>query len=353
MTKDRSILISNIYYMLSYAYQNLQQSNYDEIKTEYFDNIQDLFAAILAKGMMAQLKQGLSREYIEKQDAIPTLRGRIDLMGSMQLIMHNDLKLSCCYDELSENHYMNKILKTTAKCLICDGGVRRKNKDVLKKAVLFFSDVDALEPSAVDWHCLHYNRNNASYRMLMNICYLVLHELLLTTDDGKQKLANFLDDQQMSRLYEKFILEYYKKHHYRYQPASKQIKWDTKGAMDFLPNMQSDIMLSDNTSKRKLIIDAKYYGRITQMQHETEKIRSDNLYQIFAYVKNEDRGHTGLIEGLLLYAKTDEVISINQNYMIGGNIIGVRTLDLNMSFASIRKQLDNIAEDWIQRESVS
>jgi 5-methylcytosine-specific restriction enzyme subunit McrC len=35
--------------------------------------------------------------------------------------------------------------------------------------------------------------------------------LLLTTEDGAAKMAQFLDDQQMHRLYEKFVREYYKK----------------------------------------------------------------------------------------------------------------------------------------------
>ena len=49
MIKDKSIFIKNIYYMLSYAFQVLKQSNYDEIASEKFEQAQDLFAAILAQ----------------------------------------------------------------------------------------------------------------------------------------------------------------------------------------------------------------------------------------------------------------------------------------------------------------
>ena len=37
--------------MLSYAFQVLKQSNYDDVASEKFDQVQDLFAAILAKGV--------------------------------------------------------------------------------------------------------------------------------------------------------------------------------------------------------------------------------------------------------------------------------------------------------------
>ena len=50
--------------MLTYAFQVLRQTNYEEINGESFDNIQNLFAAILSKGLAQQLKQGLYREYI-------------------------------------------------------------------------------------------------------------------------------------------------------------------------------------------------------------------------------------------------------------------------------------------------
>ena len=57
MTKDKTILISNIYHMLSYAFQTLNQENYEEVAVESFDEMYDLLAAILAKGIGIQLKQ--------------------------------------------------------------------------------------------------------------------------------------------------------------------------------------------------------------------------------------------------------------------------------------------------------
>lgn len=62
MTKYKLIFIKNIYYMLSYAFTTLKQSVYENIEKESFDNIHNLFAAILAKGIGLQLKQGLYRK---------------------------------------------------------------------------------------------------------------------------------------------------------------------------------------------------------------------------------------------------------------------------------------------------
>ena len=51
MTIDKGIFIRNIYYMLTYAFQELKQNNYEEIAGEEFDEIHDLFAEILLRGI--------------------------------------------------------------------------------------------------------------------------------------------------------------------------------------------------------------------------------------------------------------------------------------------------------------
>ncbi len=46
-----------------------------------------------------------------------------------------------------------------------------------------------------------------------------------------------------------------------------------------------------------------------------------------------------------MYAKTDESIDLNKDYIIGGNRISVKTLDLNTDFSDIEKQLNEIVEE--------
>ena len=71
--------------MLTYAFQVLRQSNYEEIDHEEFDNIHDLFSAILSRGLAQQLKQGLYREYVSTSQDLTTLRGKIDVTASIKL----------------------------------------------------------------------------------------------------------------------------------------------------------------------------------------------------------------------------------------------------------------------------
>ena len=83
MTIDKGIFIRNIYYMLTYAFQELKQNNYEEIAGEEFEEIHDLFAEILLRGISFQLKQGLHKEYISCHGSLSTLKGKLDICGTV------------------------------------------------------------------------------------------------------------------------------------------------------------------------------------------------------------------------------------------------------------------------------
>lgn len=350
MTNDKGIFIKNIYYMLSYAFQVLKQSNYENIASEEFEMVQDLFAAILAKGVAQQLKQGLYREYVTKHEDLSVMRGKLDMPGTIRNRTQRKQKLACEFDELSEDNLYNRILKTTMHYLIRDNGVAADRKAALNKVLVFFDGVGLLEPSRIAWGMLHYQRSNKNYEMLLNICYFVLEGMLQTTENGEYKMVAF-SDEHMARLYEKFILEYYRQNRSDLtEVKAAQVKWDLLGENNdsmirFLPVMQTDIYLRKDD--RILIIDAKYYGRTLQQQFDKYTLHSGNIYQIFTYVKNQDKGNTGSVAGLLLYAKTEEAITPDCIFNIGGNQIGAKTLDLNTDFRVISAQLDKIAADFL------
>lgn len=186
--------------------------------------------------------------------------------------------------------------------------------------------------------------------MLVSLCQLVLGGMLLTTDKGEYRLASFLKPEQMERLYERFLLEYYIKEHPEIHASASRIPWaldDGYGTM--LPTMWSDITLASHAGDRVLIIDAKYYASTTQSYYNAHTLHSGNMYQIFTYVKNKeasfgDRPHT--VAGMLLYARTVEEIQPDLPYQMSGNQISVHTLDLNQRFPEIATQLDRIAEEY-------
>lgn len=341
------IRIKNIYYMLSYAFQILNEQGYKQVATEEFENVAELCSAILIKGILSQIKRGLGKEYVLQTESLSTLRGKIDISASIKEQSILRKHLVCNYDEFSINAYMNRIIRTTMDVLI-KSDINKERKKQLRKLLIYFSEVEPLNRESINWK-LQFNRNNQTYQMLISICYLILKGLLQTNTDGSTKLMDFLYEQRMYRLYEKFILEYYKKEHKELELSTSQIPWNTDdGYIEMFPVMQSDIILKKG--KQTLIIDAKYYSHTTQKHYDVNTLHSGNLYQIFTYVKNLDTHNTGDISGMLLYAKTDEIVLPNNTYSMSGNVISVKTLDLDCEFLDIKKQLDSISFSYFGRE---
>jgi 5-methylcytosine-specific restriction enzyme subunit McrC len=342
------IKIKNIYYMLAYAYQTLNESGFSSVANEEFDHIHDLMAAILIKGVTHQVKRGLHKDYQNQVETLSHLRGKIDLSESIKQQTIMKRQMVCRYDEFVADTFFNQILKTTLWYLRQYGELKVENKKAIRQLLFHFEMVTVIQPKSIKWGFLKFHRNNASYKVLTYICRLVLQGLLISTEEGKNRMANYIDDQSIHRLYEKFVLGYYQKEHPQLHPRPAYVKWNIdNGIMDFLPAMKTDISLTKG--EKTLIIDTKFYSDSmqTNRQYNTITHRSSNLYQLYTYVKNADSERSGDISGVLLYAKTDEELTPNHNYVMGGNRISVLSLDLNKEFYEIRKQLDDLVEEFL------
>lgn len=338
------IPIKNIYYMLSYAFQVLSEKSYERLGTEEFDNINELFAEILIISISRQIKRGLEKDYIENTDELPTIKGKIELTQSIASLRNK--RVVCSYDNFTVDSYKNQIIKSTMQLLLKRAKLSKNRRKKLKRLYLYFKDVNLIDLNTVNWN-IQYNKNNQTYRMIIEICYLTSKGLLQNHSEGKTKLIDFYES-NMPRLYEKFILEYYKREYGNIKAESSQIKWQLDDEIDTnLPIMQTDITLTKDY--KTVIIDAKYYTHSMQEHYNIKTVHSGNLYQIFTYVKNKEAELSNQkheVSGILLYAKTDEEKQPDYTYSMSGNRISAKTLDLNQDFDMIKKQLDSIVEEY-------
>lgn len=332
-----------MYQMLAYAFQALREESYTHLSAEPFENIHSLFAAILERGISIQIKRGLCREYVPHQDVVCSPRGKIYFAASVK--ERRTRRLACGFDEFTENIVMNRILKTCLeKLLRLSSDLRSGQTAALRRLLHYFSTIDTIEAREIPWQTLSWHRHNAAYALLMHICKLLLQGLLQSEASGKLRMARWLDEQHMHRLYEKFILAYFQREHPALSARSSKISWVLdEGCPDHLPAMQTDVVLF--SGKRRLVIDAKYYARAMQGNPQYEKLtfHSHNLYQIYAYVKNMAATYPEAVSGLLLYARTRDNHAPNADYLMGGNTISVRSLDLAADWQSIKRQLDSVA----------
>jgi 5-methylcytosine-specific restriction enzyme subunit McrC len=119
--------------MLTYAFTNLNQSNYSKIESENFENIFDMMAEIISIGVSQQIKHGLYKTYNPQNDNMHFLKGKLDLDGTIKNRINHNIKLGCDFDELNENNLLNQIIKTTLVHLLKHRDVKKERKCILKK----------------------------------------------------------------------------------------------------------------------------------------------------------------------------------------------------------------------------
>lgn len=342
----------NIYHMLAYAFSVLGEGRFRACDTEDFDNGAELCAAILEKGMSSLVRQGLGRDYRERTEHIAGVRGKIEVTGTMKQQALLRQQAVCTFDDFTVDSPMNRIIKSTITQLT-RSDIRSEQKVSLRRLLFYFTGVHDVDLKTVDWR-LYFDRSSRMYRMVIGVCKLVAEGLLQTQGDGSTHMRDFFDKKAMSSLYERFLREYFRKEHPGLNARASRINWALDdGYSQDLPTMRSDVTLS--CGERTLIIDAKYYEHTMQSYYSKTTVRSANLYQLFTYVKNKEAdlrrsGTTHEVSGLLLYAGTDEELQPNGTYLMSGNRISVRTLDLDKPFETIRASLDDIVVEHFTNE---
>lgn len=342
MSNQRRIPIKNIYFLLCYALEIVEECNLRLSDPDDCDSQQELLARLIQKEVELQLKQGLYCTYQGRYENLPTVRGRIVMSSTIQTLCSCTHKIGCNFDELSINNIYNQIVKTTIYLLLNSDTVKKETKSALRKLIPKLSEVSLCNPKIIPWDTLRFDQSNRRYRVLLKLCRLVIQGLLIDDKKDGEQLSSQLSEGVMHKVYEKFILNYYKYHYPELMPEASQVHWNLTDTTwsDYLPTMKTDAVL---TGISKLIIDAKYYKKAYQYNFGTPKFYSNNMYQIYTYVKNESESSDRNVAGMLLYARTQDEPILQEAFRLGGTWFYVRTLDLDLSTDDIRRQLDEIA----------
>lgn len=337
--------IRNVHVMMAYAFQAIQKGTVHQVTTEAFDHLHDLVAEILARGVGAQIKRGLHHDYRRQREELGTIRGRVHVTESITARSLAKGRLVCEFDEYVSDTPHNRALKSVIVLLIRHGELQKERRFRLRRLLNHLDEVTLIAPGEINWSSLTYQRSNAEYRLLLGTCELVVRGLIPTNEPGHGALAAWFSDDQMSSLYERFLLEYYRFHHPDLTPAGSYVDWDVDPEVSLgveqLPAMRTDVTLRSGT--RTLIIDAKFYGKSMQTNRWGKStVHSGNLYQVLSYTKNADVLRDGSVSGLLLYARTSADQQPALDTVIQGNRIGARTLDLSRPWPDIQAELESI-----------
>jgi len=338
--------IQNIYYLLCYAWDKLDEREVVDVKPVGDMNLLELFAKVLVNGMVHLRKRGIDRGYIPYEEDTGNLRGKIKFNDTLKRNLLIQGKVHCEFAVLSHNVLHNRIIRSTIVTLIKSRDMEDEEiRDQLYDVLLWLSDVEPIQVSLDLFRRVQLHRNNAFYGFLMNVCEIIHQNLLVSELTGETRFRDFLQDEaQMAKLFELFVRNFYMREQSQFSSKSDTIDWDGTWRDDeseaALPKMHTDISLT--SPKRKIIIDTKYYKDALTSIYSKDIVRPGHLYQIYAYVKNyERRNRTGTpTEGILLYPTVNRDFDLN--YELGGHPVRALTLNLNQAWRGIHTDLLDI-----------
>jgi 5-methylcytosine-specific restriction enzyme subunit McrC len=262
------------------------------------NNLFDLFALLLSEACETILQKGLLYDYIEVEDDLPFLRGRLLIKQQVRHRAGRVDRLECRYDEHSSNIIENQLLAAVLNICgrrVTDPIIRRQ----IRRQAAIFSSVCSLENFNLKniRTSIVYDRMNENYEYAHSLAWIILDgsgvkDIFLT---GKTKSFAFLLD--MNQIFELFILRFFEfsfeKTDYivKYQKQNPMVIWDYYQQRSYKKIIPDFIIENLNSGLSPMVIDAKY------KLYDRKKVSSTDIYQsfLYAFVYGEDYHSTNAL----------------------------------------------------------
>jgi 5-methylcytosine-specific restriction enzyme subunit McrC len=337
-----TIPIQNIYYLLVYAWDYLDESGLVDVESLDSTELVDLYAAVLWSGIRHLSRRGLHQDYVSFEEDIAGIRGRVDVAATARRMLAQHGRAHCMFDELHVNTLPNRILLATTHRLIessqLDLDLRRQGIEIVRG----MRQVSTTEISSRTFRSVQLYGASRTYRFLLDLCRLIIESSFVNESTGDVRFRDFVrDPKALARLYEKFLFNFFRRECPHAEVSSDRITWEATSVDDpdlsYLPQMQTDISI--RTPGHTLIIDAKFYEHTFQSNYGKDTVHSGNLYQLYSYLQNlkQRDGNSKSLRGLLLYPTVRA--HHRKSYNLLGHFVGIATVDLTRSWRDIKSEL--------------
>ena len=257
------IPITNIYYLLCYAWDVLEEKDaLADVDTLDSTDLIDLFARVLVNGTRRLLRRGLDRGYLPRENEILGVRGKLLVT---QTLRHNLLchgRAACAWDELEYDTLPNRILKTTLQRLHDADELHAATRADVHDLLRWLAPVRGLEIHGEHFRRVQLHRNNRIYAFLLHICEFVHEHWLPAEHGGARRFRDFLRD-ALPKLFQNFVFNFFQRELAgQWQVSNPHILWQLDEANEdarvLLPRMETDVCL--RRGGRAIILDTKFYA---------------------------------------------------------------------------------------------
>lgn len=286
--------ISNIFRMLEYAYRLRSFEFLEDIylagsMREFYNQL----ACLLSKKVLERGRNGYYRAYVERNDQLPFVAGRIDIQHHIRRPW--SVSPQCQYHDHAADVVDNQLLAWTLFGVARSGLCSEEVSPIVRKAYRNLQSLVSLQPfSPAD--CLHrlYTRLNQDYHPMHALCRFFLENAGPTHHTGGHEMLPFLVN--MPRLFELFVAEWL----YAHLPAGLELKIQEKVEIRKEKGLhfEIDLVLYEQSGEVRSVLDTKYKA--------PEGPGTSDIAQVVTYATMK-RCHEGvLIYPIILQQPLDE-----------------------------------------------
>jgi 5-methylcytosine-specific restriction enzyme subunit McrC len=276
------------------------------------------------------LRYGIARDYLNRADALNTVRGRIDMGRQIQRWQNRLHPIECRFQEYSVDTPLNQTIKAAQRRLRRMPGLGPDLERRLQQSGAAFADVDDVEYSPVSLPDVTFSRLNREWEGVWRLAVMILRQEALRDETGTVLGTSFTLD--MNKVFEKFIEEIVREQ-------------AIKAGFGFVP--QADVALTNRIDMQPDLVltlgdESVAVGDAKYIELDPGGWRHGNLYQLLAYCVG-----LGLPRGLLIYANYRE-LEIHRVVTAGIDLemIGIDlTLPPNQLMLQARHAADQLVAD--------
>ncbi len=326
--------------MLCYAWGYYPERHVVEVESLESKDLTELFGSVLVGALGSLVKKGLYKEYVAHADELGVIRGKLDFSESLRRQSMRRARVVCQYDEFSQDVIHNQLIKGTLRALLKVENLSEKCKAGLRRVYPYFTNVGDISLRSKAFQIPRLHQNNHHYGFILRICEFLYEQVLIQEGSATSKFKDFeITEAQMALLFENFVRNFYKKECPEFKVYREDIKWEACGdELQFLPLMKTDISIV--AGHRKMIMDTKFYKEALSTRFDSEKLKSHNLYQLYAYLGNDPDRHHYTMEGILLYPEVKRDLTLQ--YQLQDKQLKVMTVNLNQDWQGIHERLKEV-----------
>lgn len=326
------VKLFNVMWMIAEV-ERLERINFERLEREVtintFDDILEPIATAFVEQVEHLIDRGLYRAYIEQEDNLTTIRGRIDFREDLNRNVVLRHRTYCRFTEYSWDVPENQVIRQVVRKL-ARWGFSTRLTSRLVSLDRQMEDISLTHMRASDLNRFHYSRQSDHYRPIHRFCHLFLDGFSLSEGTGDSPFDGFLMD--MNTLFEQFVAIKLNRaivRLHRSMRLSRQRSFPLFHGQSI--TIRPDLLL-EHAGEIALVADTKYKKRAGADGS------SADYYQMITYCTV-----LGLNHGLLIYPR--HLSDIEQRLEVVGSHVAIHeaSIDLRSSREEILAAFEHLA----------